>query len=117
MPPSTTVVSSMTPTRAARGTRRVPVSASGSLTVAASLGWARRMHSVGQTMVPAGERPPNGLHSGAHVRLLHLIASVWSPFPLPGDAQRKRAERGARHPRLSGVHKGQGSAAEEGEAQ
>jgi hypothetical protein len=73
MPPSTTVVSSMTPTRAARGTRRVPVSASRSLTVAASLGWARRMHSVGQTMVPAGERPPNGSHSGAHVRLLYLL--------------------------------------------
>ena len=27
------------------------------------------MHSVGQTMVPAGERP----HSGAHVRLLYLL--------------------------------------------
>jgi len=81
MPPNSTVVSSMTPTRAARGTRplprRAPLSASRSLTVAASMGWARRMHSVGQAMVPTGERPPNGshsgAHSGAHVRLLYLV--------------------------------------------
>jgi hypothetical protein len=33
----------------------------------------RRMHYVGQTMVPTGERPPNGSHSGAHVRLLYLL--------------------------------------------
>jgi hypothetical protein len=73
------------------------------------------MHSVGRTIVPTGEGQPNGSHSGAHVRLLYLLPQ--SPFPLPGEAQRKPAEGGARQPRRSGVHKGQGSAAEEGEAQ